>query len=113
MKEDLDLYIKRFLGTMPSEELYFEAIRDIMKEIIKEYIKKKINESEGLKNEIMEVLREYLEARLKEYDSMAKMAKVTAKIGVATAPQAIKDEAMTDFLNSFQKEIEEIIRHTL
>ncbi|OWP56486.1 MAG: nitrite reductase [Thermoplasmatales archaeon B_DKE] len=113
MKENLDLYIKRFMSTMPSEELYFEAIREIMKDIIKEYIKKKINESEGLRLEIMEVLKEYMEARLKEYDSMAKMAKVTAKIGVATAPKSIKDEAMTDFLSSFQSEIEEIIKRTL
>jgi ppGpp synthetase/RelA/SpoT-type nucleotidyltranferase len=113
VKEEVDQYIRKFLSTMPSEDMYFDAIREIMKDIIKEYIKKKINESEGLKKEIQEVLREYLEARLKEYDSMAKMARVTARIGVATAPQSIKDEAMTDFLSSFQKEIEEIIRRTL
>ncbi len=54
-----------------------------------------------------------MEARIKQYDSMAKMAKITAKIGILSAPKNIKDEAINDFLNTFKNEIDEIIKRTL
>jgi hypothetical protein len=41
------------------------------------------------------------------------MAKVTAKIGIVSAPNGIKQEALNDFMSTFKKEIEEIIRGTL
>ncbi len=113
MKNDIDDYIKNIIGSAPSEEMYFEAIHDVFKDLIKEYIRKKIDEDDELKKQISEVLEEFMEAKIKEYDSMAKMAKVTAKIGITSAPNNIKDEAINDFMNTFKKEIDEIIRRTL
>lgn len=112
MEDEISQYLKNIFKTMPSEELYFEALHDIMKDLVKEYLRKKINETPDLKNSIAEILQEYMEGKLKEYDSMAKMAKITAKIGVLTTPQSIRDEAIGDFMSVFQKEIEEIIRKT-
>lgn len=113
MEDEISQYLKNIFKTMPSEDLYFEALRDIMKELVKEYLRKKINEDAELKNSIAEVLQEFMEGKLKEYDSMAKMAKLTAKIGVLTTPQSIRDEAIGDFMGVFRKEIEEIIKKTL
>jgi predicted transcriptional regulator len=109
---DVEKYLKDVLRTMPSEELYFEAIREIMKDLIKEYIRKRINQNQELKNEIAQVLQDFMESKIKEYDSMARMAKVTAKIGLMTTPENIKDQAVSDFTNMFRKEIEEIIKRT-
>jgi predicted transcriptional regulator len=109
---DVEKYLKDILRTMPSEELYFEAIREIMKDLIKEYIRKRINQNQELKNEIAQVLQDFMESKIKEYDSMARMAKVTAKIGLMTTPENIKDQAVSDFTNMFRKEIEEIIKRT-
>lgn len=97
---------------MPSEDLYFEAIHDIMKDLVKEYIKRKINQNESIKAEIMSILEKFLESKFKEYDALARMAKVTAEIGLITAPTSIKDEAVSDLVNTFRKEIEEIIKKT-
>ncbi len=41
MKNDIDNYIKSILETAPSEEMYIEAVRDVFKDLIKEYIRKK------------------------------------------------------------------------
>lgn len=112
MAEEVDRYLKNFLKAMPSEDLYFEAIHEIIKDIVKELIKRKINQNESLKNEIMSVLEKFLESKFKEYDAMARMAKVTAEIGLLTAPTSIKDEAVSDLMNTFRKEIEEIIKKT-
>ncbi len=112
MAEEVEKYLKNFLKAMPSEDLYFEAIHEIIKDLVKEYIKRKINQNESIKAEIMAILEKFLESKFKEYDAMARMAKVTAEIGLITAPTSIKDEAVSDLVNSFRKEIEEIIKKT-
>ena len=98
---------------MPSEDMFMEAIREIIKDLVKELIRRKINDDPKLKNEIAEMMQEYFESKVKEYDSMAKMAKITAKIGLISAPDSIKDEAMKDIMETFKKEIQEIILRTL
>jgi hypothetical protein len=110
--DEVDKYLKNFLKAMPSEDLYFEAIHDIMKDLVKEYIKRKIYQNESIKAEIMSILEKFLESKFKEYDALARMAKVTAQIGLITAPTSIKDEAVSDLMNTFRKEIEEIIKKT-
>ena len=110
MQEDLDKYIKGFLKTMPSEDMFMEAIREIIKDLVKELIRRKINDDPKLKSDIAEMMQEYFESKVKEYDSMAK---ITAKIGLISAPDSIKDEAMKDIMETFKKEIQEIILRTL
>ena len=83
-----------------------------MKDLVKEYIKRKIYQNESIKAEIMSILEKFLESKFKEYDALARMAKVTAQIGLITAPTSIKDEAVSDLMNTFRKEIEEIIKKT-
>ena len=109
----IDNKLKGFMATLPSEEIFFEAIRELMKDVIKEFLKKRINSDPELKDMIVDSLKEFIEAKMKEYDSMAKMAKITARIGISAAPEVLKEEALSDVMSTFQKEIEEIIRKTL
>ena len=44
---------------------------------------------------------------------MAKMAKITAKIGFLSAPESVRDVATKDLIETFRKELEEIILRTL
>jgi len=110
--ERIESRLKEIVRSLPSEELYFEAIRDIIKDLIKEYLRKEINQNAELKKGISEGLRMYMEAKLMEYNSMAKMAKITASLSLMAAPESVKDEAIKDFASVFQKEIEDIIRKT-
>lgn len=112
VEKSIDKKLSEFMRTLPSEELYFEAVREIVKDIIKEYIRHHINKRPELKDALADALKEFIEAKIKEYDSMAKMAKVTASIGISATPKSIKDEALKDFLDVFQKEIEDIIKKT-
>ncbi len=111
--KEIDKKLNEFMRTLPSEELYFEAVREIVKDVIKEYIRHHINQHPELKEALADALKEFIEAKIKEYDSMAKMAKVTASIGLTATPKSIKDEALSDFLDVFQKEIEDIIKKTI
>ena len=112
MVTNLNKKISDIFNLLPSEEIYTEAIREIMKDLIKEFIKQEINRNPSLKKVLVEAMKQFMEAKLKEYDSMAKMAKVSASIGLAIAPKDLKDEAVRDFVETFQKEIEDIIRKT-
>lgn len=112
MVDSINKKLSEIFNLLPSEEVYTEAVRDIMKDLIKEFIKKEINRNPSLKKALVEAMKEFMEAKLKEYDSMAKMAKVTASIGLAITPKSLKDEAVKDFVEMFQGEIEEIIRKT-
>ncbi len=113
MAEDIQKYLKEIMNTLPSEEMYIEAVRDIMKDLIKEFIRKKLNEDKTLKTELASVIEGFLEAKVKEYDSMAKMAKITAKIGFLSAPQSVRETATKDIIDTFRKEIEEIVLRTI
>lgn len=113
MADDIEKSLKEIMRSLPSEEMYIESVREIVKDLIKEYIRKKLNENKELKKELASVIENYLEAKIKEYDSMARMAKITAKIGFLSAPESIREEATRDLIESFRKEIEEIILRTL
>lgn len=113
MAEDIQKYLKEIMNMLPSEEMYIEALRDIMKDFIKEYIRKKLNEDPSLKKELASVIQGFLEAKVKEYDSMAKMAKITAKVGFLSAPESVRETATKDIIETFRKEIEEIILRTI
>ncbi len=113
MAEDIQKYLKEIMNMLPSEEMYIEALRDIMKDFIKEYIRKKLNEDASLKKELASVIEGFLEAKVKEYDSMAKMAKITAKIGFLSAPESVRETATKDIIETFRKEIEEIVLRTI
>ena len=113
MADDIRKYLDEVMRSLPSEEMYFESIREIIKDLIKEYIKKKLNENPDLKKELASIVEGFLEAKIMQYDSMAKMAKITAKIGFLSAPESVRDVATKDIIETFRKELEEIILRTL
>lgn len=113
VSEETDRYIGNLLKGLPSEELFFDALRDLMKDLIKEYLKKKINDRPELKAQLVQVLEKYLEGKTRQYDSMIKMAKFMAEVSLVSAPKDIKDEAITDFISTFKNELEEILKRTL
>lgn len=113
MADEIQKYLKEIMNTLPSEEMYLEAVRDIVKDFIKEYIRKKLNDDASLKKELASVIEGFLEAKVREYDSMAKMAKITAKIGFLSAPESVRETATKDLIETFRKEIEEIVLRTI
>jgi len=112
MADEVTDYVKNLLKFLPSEQLFFEAFHDLMKDLIKEYLRKRITQNEELRKEMGQILERFLEAKLKEYDSMARMAKLTAKVGLLTAPESLKDEAISEVFSVFRKEIEDILKKT-
>ncbi|MEM3413698.1 MAG: hypothetical protein QXE27_07135 [Thermoplasmata archaeon] len=54
-----------------------------------------------------------VEARMREVYAIAKIAKCSAKLGLAAMPPEMKDELVKSFVSLFEKELNEILDKTL
>ncbi len=113
MMGDIEELIKKSEKVLPSEDLFIEALREIMKDEIKEYLKEKLEENPRVKSEIRSAIITYLEAKIKESEAITKLVKSYAELGIITLPPALKEEVFKSIYTTFKKEIDEIIEKTL
>ncbi len=113
MIEDIEELIKKSEKVLPSEDLFIEALRDVMKDEIKEYLKEKLKKNPRLKNEIRDAILTYLEAKIKESEAITKLLKSYAELGIITLPPSLREDLFKSIYVTFKKEIDEIIEKTL
>ena len=113
MIKDVDKLIKKSEEILPSEELFLDAVRDLMKDEIKEYLREQMKENPEIKDDLRNAMLMYVEAKVKESESMTILLKTMGKLGILTLPPEMKDEIISTMYSSFKKEIDEIIEKTL
>ncbi len=113
MIKNLDELVKKGERVLPSEELFLDAIRDLMKDEIKEYIKEKMDENPHIKKEIREAMLIYMDAKVKEAEALTKLTKAIGELGIVALPPKSKQEIVEYIYRTFKKEIDEIIEKTL
>lgn len=96
-----------------SEDIIYEAIRDIYKDEIKSIIMEKVNNDPRLKREFRESLEEFVRAKLIEGTAIAKMSKILTEVAVLSLPQEIKEELVNSIIKAIGPEIDEILKNTL
>jgi adenosyl cobinamide kinase/adenosyl cobinamide phosphate guanylyltransferase len=109
MSESEDVFTQLLKGTvtdiMPHKDLMIDAVQDLVKDEIKHYIKKKLDEDPQLKAEIKEAINEYLSAKIKEVNATLKLAKSGAKLGLNLIPDNLRAEVSRDIVGLFEKEL--------
>ena len=90
---------------LQAEGLVTEAMRDLVREEIKAYMRAKLEEDPELKREIQEPLEMYLESRAKEMLATVRLAKAGTKMSFAMLPEDLKDEIKEEVLSMFESEI--------
>jgi hypothetical protein len=113
MIKDVEELIKESEKILPSEDLLIEAVRDIMKEEIKEYIREKMEENPKIKEEIREAMLVYINAKVKEVEAATLMTKALGELGIISLPPETKKELISNIYKIFQKEIDEMLEKTL
>ncbi len=113
MIKDIDTLIKKSEEVLPSEELFIEAVRDLMKDEIKSYLKEKMKENPEIKEAIREAMLGYVAAKVKESESMTRLIKAFAELGVITLPPEMREEITKSVYEMFKKEIDEVIEKTI
>lgn len=92
-----------------AEGLVTEAMRDLVKDEIKAYMRTKLDEDPELKQEIKDALTMYMESRAKELIAAVRLAKAGAKVSFNMLPEALKDELKAEILKMFESEISELL----
>jgi hypothetical protein len=94
---------------LKAEGLVTAAMRDLIRDEIKEYMRAKLEEDQDLKKEIKEALNMYMESRAKELLATVRLAKAGTKMSFALLPENLKEDIKEEILGMFEAEIAEFL----
>ncbi len=101
------------MGELNTENLVMEAMRDLIKDEIKQHMKKKMEENPALKAEMKEAVEMFLEAKIRETFAGIKLAKAGTKMGLSVVPEKMIQDLSEEFSKVFEKELITIIERSL
>jgi len=96
-----------------AENLVVDALRDLVKDEVKKYIRKRLDENPELKNEMKAAVEELMEAKIKEGYALVKLAKAGVKLGLELVPPKMREEFSKDLVGIIQKEIGGLMERTI
>ena len=100
---------KQLPDLIGGEEIVLEASREMIKDELKEHIRKKLEEDPELKKEFKDAIGMYFEAKVKEMYAHIKLAKASAKLGLDLMPTPLKN----DLSKELEKELGPLVEKIL
>jgi len=91
-KDLLPLLKETVSDAIGTEELFMEALRDMVKDEIKRHVRAKLDENPALREELKEAISLLMEAKAKEVYATLKIAKAGAKLGLTLVPEELKKQ---------------------
>jgi hypothetical protein len=101
--------IKDPMGALNVEDLAVEAARDLVKDEIKRYIRKKLEEDPKLKSDIRTAVAELMDAKVREAYAMVKLGKCGVNLGIAMVPPDLKERMDRDIANLLEREMGQVV----
>lgn len=108
-EEALSSVLKGTLGIVHTEDILLEAVRDLVREEVKGYIRKRLEDRPGLKEELKEGVAALIEAKVREASALLLIAKSAAKLGVELVPAHLREEVAKELVGALEKEITTIL----
>lgn len=93
------------LEELNTEGIVMDAMRDLVKDEIKQHLRRKVENNPELKKEFMEAVELFVEAKIRETFAALKLAKAGTKLGLSMVPEKMVDELTREFSKVFEKEI--------
>ncbi|MEM2943966.1 MAG: hypothetical protein QXN93_02405 [Methanomassiliicoccales archaeon] len=109
--ETIESILKSQLGILHSEDILLEAMKDLVRDEIKRYVRQKIDENPELKKEIKEAIGEFVAAKVKEAYALVKLAKCGAELGITLVPRDIKEKLEKDLASLLEREVSRVVDH--
>ncbi|HKZ63325.1 MAG TPA: hypothetical protein VJ400_02670 [Thermoplasmata archaeon] len=100
------------VGAAHAEDLFVEAVRDLVKDEVKSYIRSRLDANPDLKAEIRAAVRDLMHAKLQEAYAFAKLAKAGVKLGLELVPPDMRAEVTRELARIIEKEVSAIIEQT-
>lgn len=99
--------------TIDVEDIILESLRDMIKDEVKQHIRKALEKDPNLKKELKEAVTLYLEARAKQIYATVLLAKGATKLGLSIMPADLKKDLSKEVLSILEKELSQIMDRTL
>jgi len=110
MTEDsITSIVKGQFGVFHSEDLVVEALRDMIKDEIKRYVRQKIDENPELKREMKQAIGELVSAKMNETYALLKLTKCGAELGLTMIPKDLREKLGKDIASLLEKEVTQVI----
>src|SRR2546427_10532985 len=93
MAEDhiVEKVLRDTMGAVHTEDLFVEAVRDLVKDEVKAYIHARLEANPALKIEIRAAGKDLMEAKVREAYAVGKLAKAGTKAGLELGPPERRD----------------------
>jgi len=106
----IDQMLKSTIGVANTEDLIIEALRDLVKDEIKHYVRQKINENPEIKQELKEAVADFIDAKMRETYAIIKMGKCVAELGIQIVPAEMKEKLGKDVASLIEKEMSQVLQ---
>lgn len=100
------------IGAVHTEDLLVEALRDLVKDEVKAYVRVRLDANPELRGEIREAVKDLLEAKIREAYAFVKLAKAGAKLGLELVPAEMRTEVTRELARIIEKEVGSLMART-
>jgi adenosyl cobinamide kinase/adenosyl cobinamide phosphate guanylyltransferase len=107
-RNTLENAIRQALSSIQTEDLMVEAMRDLVKDEIKRYIRTKLDENPEIKRQMNEAVRELMDAKAREYYALARLAKNGVELGMEMMPPEMRERLSRDIASLIEKEMNQV-----
>ncbi len=111
-EEAIGSLLKGTLGIIHTEDILLEAVRDLVKEEVKRYVRQRLEDKPDLKEELKRGVAALIEAKVREASALVLIAKSAAKLGVELVPPHLREEVAKELVEALEKEISTILERT-
>jgi adenosyl cobinamide kinase/adenosyl cobinamide phosphate guanylyltransferase len=108
-EENIASMVRSQLGMFRSEDMLVEALRDMVKDEIKRYVRQKLDENPELKKEIKQAVGEFVSAKMSETYAILKLTKCGAELGLTMIPKDLREKLGKDIASLLEKEVSQVI----
>ncbi len=99
--------LEKSLGdVLDAEALLLDVFRDMVKDEVKKYVVRRLDEEPELRAEIKKAISMYFEAKMKEMYAGVLLAKSSAKLGYELIPENLKKDMWAEIESEMTKVIE-------
>lgn len=102
----------RVRDLLATEDILFEAARDLLKDRIKGVIQAKIEEDPDLKSELEDTIRYYYTTRIRVYAEL-KAARAATRLGIRLLPDDLQEDVSHALIELFEREIGTLLERAL
>tara|TARA_X000001036_G_scaffold105846_1_gene98975 strand:- start:383 stop:733 length:351 start_codon:yes stop_codon:yes gene_type:complete len=98
---------------MATEDIMIEAVRDLVKDEIKTYIRDKVEADQELKAELKDAISYYFNAKARSVYAELKASRAAAKLGLRVLPEDLQGEVGEALVGLFEKELGDLLEKAL